>query len=138
VEVVCREGPRYVLELAKFGAEFTRCGEGHGAACAPEDGVGPGGLHLTREGGHSARRIVHAAGEESLAALREPGSWQLTGSQSTAAVICTCLMRSHASTCRHAPNRHPFVTLAFTPAPALPACPTCLQTPPALRLSAPW
>ncbi|KAL4457388.1 hypothetical protein ABPG75_012253 [Micractinium tetrahymenae] len=47
VEVVCREGPRYVLELAKFGAEFTR-------------GAG-GGLHLTREGGHSARRIVHAA-----------------------------------------------------------------------------
>jgi L-aspartate oxidase len=47
VEVVCREGPRYVLELAKFGAEFTR---------QPS-----GGLHLTREGGHSARRIVHAA-----------------------------------------------------------------------------
>lgn len=47
VDVVCREGPRYVLELAKFGAEFTR-----------HQG---GGLHLTREGGHSARRIVHAA-----------------------------------------------------------------------------
>eukprot|EP00887_Chlorella_sp_A99_P002689 scaffold6.g2689.t1 len=48
VEVVCREGPRYVLELAReFGAGFTR-GEG-------------GRLHLTREGGHSARRIVHAA-----------------------------------------------------------------------------
>lgn len=47
VEVVCREGPRYVLELARMGAEFTRS-QG-------------GGLHLTREGGHSARRIVHAA-----------------------------------------------------------------------------
>ncbi|PSC69033.1 L-aspartate oxidase [Micractinium conductrix] len=47
VDVVCREGPRYVLELARFGAEFTR-------------GAG-GALHLTREGGHSARRIVHAA-----------------------------------------------------------------------------
>lgn len=46
VEVVCREGPKLVLELARFGAEFTR-GEG-------------GELHLTREGGHSARRIVHA------------------------------------------------------------------------------
>lgn len=48
VEVVCREGPKLVLELARFGAEFTRC-EG-------------GDLHLTREGGHSARRIVHAGG----------------------------------------------------------------------------
>jgi L-aspartate oxidase len=47
VDVVCREGPRYVLELARFGAEFTR----HSS----------GALHLTREGGHSARRIVHAA-----------------------------------------------------------------------------
>ena len=43
---MCREGPRLVLELAKFGTEFTKA-EG-------------GGLHLTREGGHSARRIVHA------------------------------------------------------------------------------
>jgi L-aspartate oxidase len=48
VEVVCREGPKYVLELAKFGAEFTK-------DCSTGD------LHLTREGGHSARRIVHAA-----------------------------------------------------------------------------
>jgi L-aspartate oxidase len=47
VDVVCREGPQYVLELADFGARFTRT-----------DG---GDLHLTREGGHSARRIVHAA-----------------------------------------------------------------------------
>ena len=47
VEVVCREGPKAVLELAQFGAEFTRTEEGK--------------LHLTREGGHSARRIVHAA-----------------------------------------------------------------------------
>lgn len=47
VDVVCREGPQYVLELADFGARFTR--------------TGGGDLHLTREGGHSARRIVHAA-----------------------------------------------------------------------------
>ena len=47
VEVVCREGPQYVLELADFGARFTR--------------TNGGDLHLTREGGHSARRIVHAA-----------------------------------------------------------------------------
>jgi L-aspartate oxidase len=47
VEVVCREGPARVLELADFGARFTRT-----RGCD---------LHLTREGGHSARRIVHAA-----------------------------------------------------------------------------
>ncbi len=44
---MCREGPAAVLELAAMGAQFTR-------------GAG-GSLHLTREGGHSARRIVHAA-----------------------------------------------------------------------------
>lgn len=43
---MCREGPRYVLELCRFGAEFTKTEAGR--------------LHLTREGGHSARRIVHA------------------------------------------------------------------------------
>lgn len=47
VEAVCREGPELVLELAAMGAEFT--------AGADET------LHLTREGGHSHRRIVHAA-----------------------------------------------------------------------------
>ncbi|KXZ52812.1 hypothetical protein GPECTOR_8g198 [Gonium pectorale] len=47
VEVVCREGPARVLELVQLGAEFTR----------NRDGT----LHLTKEGGHSNRRIVHAA-----------------------------------------------------------------------------
>eukprot|EP00879_Flechtneria_rotunda_P003298 GHRR01003523.1.p1 GENE.GHRR01003523.1~~GHRR01003523.1.p1 ORF type:complete len:550 (+),score=178.06 GHRR01003523.1:994-2643(+) len=47
VEVVCREGPARVLELVKMGADFTRNTDGT--------------LHLTREGGHSNRRIVHAA-----------------------------------------------------------------------------
>lgn len=48
VEVVCSEGPERVLELVQLGAEFTREADGNA-------------LHLTREGGHSARRIVHAA-----------------------------------------------------------------------------
>jgi L-aspartate oxidase len=47
VEVVCREGPARVLELAALGARFTTNADGS--------------LHLTREGGHSHRRIVHAA-----------------------------------------------------------------------------
>jgi aspartate oxidase len=47
VEVVCREGPARVLELVRLGADFTRNNDGT--------------LHLTREGGHTNRRIVHAA-----------------------------------------------------------------------------
>ncbi|XP_020113895.1 L-aspartate oxidase, chloroplastic isoform X1 [Ananas comosus] len=47
VRVVCTEGPDRVKELIAMGASFD-----HG-----EDGR----LHLTREGGHSHNRIVHAA-----------------------------------------------------------------------------
>lgn len=47
VEVVCTEGPDCVLDLVAMGAAFTQTGNGT--------------LHLTKEGGHSARRIVHAA-----------------------------------------------------------------------------
>jgi aspartate oxidase len=47
VEAVCREGPARVMELVKIGADFTRNSDGT--------------LHLTREGGHTNRRIVHAA-----------------------------------------------------------------------------
>lgn len=46
VEVVCKEGPAQVLALAELGATFTRSRNGS--------------LHLTREGGHSTRRVVHA------------------------------------------------------------------------------
>ncbi|CAI0456104.1 unnamed protein product [Linum tenue] len=47
VRVVCTEGPERIRELIAMGAMFD-----HG-----EDG----NLHLAREGGHSHRRIVHAA-----------------------------------------------------------------------------
>lgn len=47
VEVVCREGAARVLELTEMGTNFTRNADGS--------------LHLTREGGHSNKRIVHAA-----------------------------------------------------------------------------
>lgn len=46
VEMVVREGPAQIRELIRLGASFTQ-EEGH--------------LHLGREGGHSADRIVHAA-----------------------------------------------------------------------------
>lgn len=47
MQVVCTEGPARIRELIAMGASFD-----HG-----EDG----NLHLTREGGHSHHRIVHAA-----------------------------------------------------------------------------
>jgi L-aspartate oxidase len=48
VEVAVREGPGRIRWLLTLGAELDRGGPG-------EDG-----LHLTREGGHSHRRIAHA------------------------------------------------------------------------------
>ena len=47
MDAVCREGPKAVLELVELGAQFTTNSDGS--------------LHLTKEGGHSDRRIVHAA-----------------------------------------------------------------------------
>jgi L-aspartate oxidase len=48
VRVTVTEGPTRVRELIELGAEFTR-------------EATPFGYHLTREGGHSQRRVVHAA-----------------------------------------------------------------------------
>jgi L-aspartate oxidase len=48
VELCAREGPERVRELMARGARFDRSEPG-------------GEVHLGREGGHSARRIVHAA-----------------------------------------------------------------------------
>jgi len=48
VRVTVEEGPARVRELIELGAEFTR-------------DESPFGFHLTREGGHSQRRILHAA-----------------------------------------------------------------------------
>ena len=48
VRVAVSEGPARVRELIDLGAEFTR-------------DATPLGYHLTREGGHSARRVLHAA-----------------------------------------------------------------------------
>jgi L-aspartate oxidase len=46
VEVTVREGPTQIRWLLSLGVEFDR--------------EAPSGLHLTREGGHSRRRIAHA------------------------------------------------------------------------------
>ncbi len=57
VELIVKNGPRLIRELINYGAEFTR-----------ENGD----LHLSREGGHSENRIVHAAdatGREIIRAL---------------------------------------------------------------------
>ena len=51
VETVVREGPARVRALIEMGAEFSKSGS------EPINGVE---LDLTREGGHSARRVVHA------------------------------------------------------------------------------
>lgn len=48
VEMVVREGPERIRELLAWGTPFDRDGER---------------LALTREGGHSARRILHASGD---------------------------------------------------------------------------
>jgi len=47
VRIVVTEGPERVRELMQLGADFDRAADGD--------------LHLGREGGHSAHRIVHAA-----------------------------------------------------------------------------
>ncbi|MFA4985508.1 MAG: FAD-binding protein, partial [Candidatus Brocadiia bacterium] len=49
VELVVREGPARIRELVKLGTHF--------------DMVGNGDFNLTREGGHSSRRILHALGD---------------------------------------------------------------------------
>ena len=53
VRVCVEEGPARLSELLELGVQFTR---------NPDDGQ----LDLTREGGHSARRVVHAKGTTGL------------------------------------------------------------------------
>ena len=51
VEILVKEGPDRVRELVDFGVRFTHAQQTGNTL----------NLHLGREGGHSARRIVHAA-----------------------------------------------------------------------------
>ena len=56
VDVTVTEGPRRVLELIRNGADFDRDDDGN--------------LQLTREGGHRARRIIHAGGDATGAEIQ--------------------------------------------------------------------
>ncbi len=66
VDMVVRDGPDRIRELMALGATFSRAqGNGNGDEAA---------LDLTKEGGHSARRVVHAGditGREVQRALGE-------------------------------------------------------------------
>jgi len=57
VEFVVRHGPEAVQWLIAHGVPFTHAGPEDGASAE----LGAGDYHLTREGGHSARRVIHAA-----------------------------------------------------------------------------
>ena len=50
VEAVVKEGPQSIADLVRWGVRFTRQGKGKASA-----------FDLTREGGHSARRILHSS-----------------------------------------------------------------------------
>jgi L-aspartate oxidase len=51
VQLVVEQGPQNIEWLLKGGVHFTR----------DNTSSGSGGYHLTREGGHSHRRVIHAA-----------------------------------------------------------------------------
>ena len=68
VEMVVRDGPDRIRELIALGAEFSPA----------EDGAG--GLDLTREGGHSARRVVHAGGHHRARGAARLGRRRRAGS----------------------------------------------------------
>jgi L-aspartate oxidase len=53
--------PEIVRFVAESAPKAVRWLQDQGVAFTPVDETSPGNLHLTREGGHSRRRIVHAA-----------------------------------------------------------------------------
>lgn len=64
VRIVVESGPKMIEDLIQLGVDFTRSFDS--SASQP--------YHLTREGGHSARRVIHAndlTGQEVLRALIE-------------------------------------------------------------------
>ena len=72
VEVTVREGPTRVRELIEFGAQFTQS---------------EGEYSLHREGGHSVRRILHAA--------------DMTGAEIVRALVAACEKNPNIEICEH-------------------------------------
>jgi L-aspartate oxidase len=65
VDVLTREAPAAVAELIQLGVRFDpEPGSGQGSSASPTPG-----LALALEGGHSARRIVHAGGAQTGRAI---------------------------------------------------------------------
>jgi len=63
VRVLVTEGPQRVRELVARGASFDPAEHAADGRLLVPDSESPEGLALTREGGHSRRRIVHAGGD---------------------------------------------------------------------------
>src|SRR5690606_5797013 len=57
VEMVVRDGPARVRELSALGARFDAAA---GYRSSTHEDIAARPLDLTREGGHTARRVVHA------------------------------------------------------------------------------
>jgi L-aspartate oxidase len=80
VRVLVEEGPRYIIELIEWGAQFDREG---------------GALAFTREAAHSRRRILHAHGDSTgreivralIAAAKKHPNIQLTAHAATIGLV---------------------------------------------------
>jgi L-aspartate oxidase len=60
VKIMVSEGPARILELLDYGAQFSVVNGGSAEMSDNAESKNPYNLHLGREGGHSADRIVHA------------------------------------------------------------------------------
>jgi L-aspartate oxidase len=69
VEMVVKSGPKLIEELIERGVRFTEK-EGDARPVAGADRKPTDDLHLTREGGHSKRRVAHAADETGREVMR--------------------------------------------------------------------
>ena len=75
VELVVRQGPERIRELIQLGAHFDRTADNQV------------GYHLTREGGHSCRRIIHAH--------------DMTGQEVESILVARVLEQSHIAVFEH-------------------------------------